>query len=179
MICHMKKKIRKIDKKNQILWSFSLSLLPPFFKNILGFFFTATNTHIALSWSFPMLPRPLYLLPRPFQQQPIWIIKIPCPHKNTKKEAKWYHHIRKKKYVQQNKFKKYKVFFHVFFKKKSCFSHATTTCLLLFYISICRKWNFLFLFTTSGVYKSSTCSVLLPIFPYVQQQKIDSTLCVL
>jgi len=109
--------------------------LTPFFKNILGFFFTtATNTHIALSWSFPMLPRPFYLLPRPFQQQPIWIIKIPRrPHKNTKKEAKWYHHIRKKNMFNKTSSKSTKCFFMFSLKKKAA---SLMLLLLVSYYSI-------------------------------------------
>jgi len=55
--CHMKKKIRKIDKRIKSHEIFHCLSYPcPFFykKNILGLFFTATNTHIALSWSFPL-----------------------------------------------------------------------------------------------------------------------------
>jgi hypothetical protein len=67
MICHMKKKIRKIDKriKYEI---FQLSLLPPFFKNILGFF-SLQQTRIYCSFlglSYVATPT-LYLLPRPLK----------------------------------------------------------------------------------------------------------------
>jgi len=59
------KKIRKTDKK-ELNMKFFHCLFTPFFikKNVLGLFFTATNLHIALSWSFPfMLPHPLICCP--------------------------------------------------------------------------------------------------------------------
>lgn len=42
--------------------------------------------------------------------------------------------------------------FFMFSLKKSCFSHATTTRILLFYILICRKWKSFFFYSPLPVY---------------------------